>query len=73
MSATVIPFPTSRAPEVDPELVARVRMFPTLSPDTTELVAFDDRGRAVFKLELPKDEDIEEWALLLRSKARERR
>lgn len=44
-----------------------IRQFPTTNPETTELVGFDMSGNVRIRVEIPKDEDIDEWtAWLLR-------
>lgn len=42
-----------------------VREFPTLNPETTELVGFDSAGVPQIKVEIPRDEDIGEWNVWL--------
>jgi hypothetical protein len=52
------------------EPVDCVREFPTLSPDTVELVAFDWRGLPRFRTELPVIEDLESWSTLMLRRTR---
>lgn len=39
-----------------------IRQFPTLSPDTIELVGFDSHATPRIRVELPRDENISEWS-----------
>lgn len=51
-----------------------VRQFPTLNPETVELVGFDSRSVPQIRVEIPRDEDVGEWSrwLLRWTRRRER-
>ncbi len=48
-----------------------VRQFPTLSPESVELVAFDWQGIARFKVEMPKIADVASYHVQLLRETRE--
>ncbi len=47
-----------------------VQEYPTCSRDSVELVAFDWEGVARYKAEIPRDEDIAGWHVLLLRRVR---
>lgn len=42
-----------------------VRQFPTLNPDTVELIGFDSRSMPQIRVEIPKTEDVGAWSAWL--------
>ncbi len=58
---------TERAPNGPADCV---RQFPTLNPLTVELVAFDWEGCPRFRSEVPTNEDLESWEILLLRRCR---
>lgn len=70
LPATLLGLMKARADATDvPQLGAAVegphtgcvRLFPTLSPDTVQVVAFDSRGIARLRIEMARGEDLEAW------------
>jgi hypothetical protein len=57
--------PSSNAPPRD-----CVREYPTLSPDTVELVAFDWKGIPRYRLSVPVIENVEGWHEFLLKRCR---
>jgi hypothetical protein len=47
-----------------------VREFPTLNPETVELVAFDWEGQPRYRSEVPREEDLTSWHTLLLRRCR---
>lgn len=39
-----------------------IRQFPTLNPDTVELIGFDSRSIPQIRIEIPRTEDVGEWS-----------
>ena len=39
-----------------------IRQFPTLNPETIELVGFDSRSTPRIRVEIPRTEDVGEWS-----------
>lgn len=63
--STFLPIMARRSANAVTEPTDCVRQFPTLNPETTELVGFDARGTPRIRVEIPKDEDINEWSAWL--------
>ena len=62
---TYLPIMARRSANVSSEPADCIRQFPTLNPETTELVGFDCSGVPRIRVEIPKDEDIAEWSAWL--------
>lgn len=47
-----------------------IREYPTLAPETVELVAFDWQGIPRYRLSVPVSEDVEGWHTFLLKRCR---